>query len=61
MLLVILKGILIRTLEGHSHWVNTLALNTDYVLRTGAYDHTGKEYSDKKEGTALGLMRFLFN
>lgn len=24
-----------RTLEGHAHWVNTLALNVDYVLRTG--------------------------
>ncbi|XP_048508800.1 notchless protein homolog 1 [Athalia rosae] len=32
-----LDGILCRTLEGHAHWVNTLALNTDYVLRTGSY------------------------
>ncbi|KAK9884437.1 hypothetical protein WA026_007284 [Henosepilachna vigintioctopunctata] len=31
-------GILCRTLEGHAHWVNTLALNTDYVLRIGAFD-----------------------
>ncbi|XP_046480875.1 notchless protein homolog 1 [Neodiprion pinetum] len=30
-------GILCRTLEGHAHWVNTLALNTDYVLRTGPF------------------------
>lgn len=22
-------------MEGHAHWVNTLALNVDYVLRTG--------------------------
>ena len=27
-----------RTLEGHGHWVNTLALNSDYIIRTGAYD-----------------------
>ena len=27
-----------RTLEGHGHWVNTLALNSDYVIRTGAFD-----------------------
>ena len=26
-----------RTLEGHAHWVNTLALNVDYVLRTGPF------------------------
>ncbi|QQP38329.1 hypothetical protein FKW44_018876, partial [Caligus rogercresseyi] len=31
-------GVLCRTLQGHGHWVNVLALNTDYVLRTGAYD-----------------------
>jgi len=29
---------LCRTLQGHGHWVNILALNTDYVLRTGAFD-----------------------
>lgn len=28
-------GILCRTLEGHAHWVNTLALSTDYILRIG--------------------------
>jgi WD40 repeat protein len=27
---------LVRTLQGHAHRVNTLALNCDYVLRTGA-------------------------
>lgn len=27
-----------RTLTGHAHWINTLALNVDYVLRIGAYD-----------------------
>lgn len=37
--------------SGHAHWVNTLSLNTDYVLRTGAYDHTGKKYEDPAEGT----------
>ena len=27
-----------RNLDGHGHWVNTLALNSDYVIRTGAID-----------------------
>ncbi|XP_063585282.1 notchless protein homolog 1-like [Penaeus indicus] len=31
-------GVMCRTLQGHGHWVNTLALNTDYALRTGASD-----------------------
>lgn len=34
-------GKLVRTLVGHGHRVNTLALNTDYVMRTGPFDHTG--------------------
>lgn len=33
-----LQGVLCRTLEGHGHWVNQLALNTDYVMRTGPYE-----------------------
>lgn len=31
-------GILCRTLQCHGHWVNVLALNTDYAMRTGAFD-----------------------
>merc|ERR1719510_1837409 len=31
-------GALCRTLQGHGHWVNVLALNTDYVIRTGAFE-----------------------
>uniref|UniRef100_A0AC35TVF6 WD_REPEATS_REGION domain-containing protein n=1 Tax=Rhabditophanes sp. KR3021 TaxID=114890 RepID=A0AC35TVF6_9BILA len=31
-------GVMCRNLTGHAHWVNTLALNTDYALRTGAFD-----------------------
>ena len=28
---------LVRTLTGHAHRINSLALNCDYVLRTGAF------------------------
>jgi hypothetical protein len=28
---------LVRTLTGHAHRINHLALNCDYVLRTGAF------------------------
>ncbi|XP_048757057.1 notchless protein homolog 1-like [Ostrea edulis] len=31
-------GVLCRTLQGHGHWVNILALSTDYVMRTGAFE-----------------------
>lgn len=30
-------GVLCRTFSGHAHWVNYIALNTDYVLRTGPF------------------------
>lgn len=31
-------GKLVRTLKGHGHRINTLALSSDYVCRTGPYD-----------------------
>ncbi|KAJ9599081.1 hypothetical protein L9F63_010418, partial [Diploptera punctata] len=34
-------GVLCRNLQCHGHWVNTLALNTDYVLRTGPFEPVG--------------------
>ena len=40
------QGKLVRSLKGHGHWVNTLALSTEHVLRTGAFDHTGKAPAD---------------
>lgn len=33
------KGTPIRELKGHGHWVNTMALSTDYVIRTAWFDH----------------------
>ena len=34
-------GTLVHTLNAHAHWVNHLALSTDFVLRTGYYDYKG--------------------
>lgn len=31
-------GVLCRVLDKHAHWVNTLALSTDFVMRTGPFD-----------------------
>ncbi|RZC64327.1 hypothetical protein C5167_008017 [Papaver somniferum] len=52
------QGKLIRELKGHAHWVNSLSLNTEYVLRTGAYDHTGKQYSSPEEMKEVALERY---
>ncbi|KAI1074925.1 YVTN repeat-like/Quino protein amine dehydrogenase [Whalleya microplaca] len=35
-----INGTLKHTLVSHAHWVNHLALSTDFVLRTAYYDHT---------------------
>eukprot|EP01097_Dermamoeba_algensis_P010969 TRINITY_DN8338_c0_g1_i1.p1 TRINITY_DN8338_c0_g1~~TRINITY_DN8338_c0_g1_i1.p1 ORF type:complete len:371 (-),score=61.75 TRINITY_DN8338_c0_g1_i1:215-1327(-) len=32
------EGKLVRILDGHGHWINSLALHTDYALRCGPYD-----------------------
>lgn len=52
------QGKLIRELKGHGHWVNSLALSTEYTLRTGAFDHTGKTYSSPKEMKEAALVRY---
>jgi ribosome assembly protein 4 len=43
-------GKLVRTLDGHAHWVNNMSLNTDYAMRTGAWDHKGQGPTEEKEG-----------
>ncbi|XP_068141600.1 protein Notchless [Drosophila tropicalis] len=55
-------GILCRTFTGHAHWVNNLALSTDYVLRTGPFEPV-KKFSkdnslDSEQRQALALKRF---
>lgn len=57
---------LCRTLEGHAHWVNTLALNVDYVLRTGPFQLesiTNKTYNSleyaKKQYESVGEERLV--
>lgn len=36
------QGSCLQTLAAHSHWVNHLALSTDFVIRTSYHDHTGE-------------------
>ena len=44
------QGKQLLTLNQHAHWVTTLTLNTDFVTRTGPFDHTGKKPSSDEEG-----------
>lgn len=56
-------GALCRTLTGHAHWVNNLALNTDYVLRTGPFHpvHDKAKFykqQDRDEMQKMALDRY---
>ncbi|EGO20546.1 hypothetical protein SERLADRAFT_452632 [Serpula lacrymans var. lacrymans S7.9] len=48
----------LHVLKDHAHWVTTLTLNTDFVLRTGPFDHTNKRPSDDAEAQSLALARY---
>ena len=52
------EGKLIRTLKGHGHWVNTLALSSEYALRTGAFNHRGEAPTEPAEAQARALERY---
>lgn len=44
--------------SGHAHWVNFLALNTDLVLRTGAFDHESRKFENKNEAVEYAKKRY---
>jgi ribosome assembly protein 4 len=54
-------GTMCRTYTGHAHWVNNLALNTDYVLRTGPFHPVlDKQKSYKLKDSEWNLFGVLF-
>lgn len=52
------NGKLIKSLVGHAHWINTMALNSDSVLRTGAFDEKEKKFSNAEEAHQYALERY---
>lgn len=52
------NGAPICTLRGHAHWVNYLALSTDLVVRTGAFDHEEKSFATAEEAQSHALKRY---
>ena len=57
--IVLQDGHLEKSLKGHGHWVNTLALSTEAALRTGAFDHTGSAPTEPEEAKAKALQRWV--
>lgn len=47
------KGNFLKGMRNHSHWVNTMSLSTEHVLKRGCFDPENKvivgEHGSKKE------------
>ena len=52
------KGKLVRSLEGHAHWVNTLTLSTEYLLRTGSFEYKSEEINLPEERKKHAAKRY---
>ncbi|QLG70802.1 hypothetical protein HG535_0A07440 [Zygotorulaspora mrakii] len=48
----------INILKSHAHWVNHLSLSTDYALRVGPFDHTGKKPESPEEARNKALENY---
>mmetsp|Transcript_31451 Transcript_31451/g.92222 ORF Transcript_31451/g.92222 Transcript_31451/m.92222 type:complete len:563 (+) Transcript_31451:77-1765(+) len=51
-------GKLVRTLKGHAHRINTLALSCDYVCRTGPYDHRCTKFATDDEAYQAAVQKY---
>ena len=51
-------GSVYRVLKGHGHWVNSLALSADHVIRTGIFDHEDHNFATKEEAQAYSKKRY---
>jgi ribosome assembly protein 4 len=49
---------LVRTLSGHAHRINSLALNCDYLTRTGDFEMGRAPSKNKQEAQELALQRY---
>lgn len=51
-------GKLCKTLKGHGHRVNSLALSCDYVCRTGPFDHTCKQFKSDEASYEAAVQKY---
>eukprot|EP00796_Vickermania_ingenoplastis_P003894 gene3894-2763_t len=51
-------GAPVQSLKGHAHWVNFLALSTDLVMRTGAFDHEEKTFETRLDMQQYAQRRY---
>lgn len=41
------NGVCAKVLKGHAHWINTMTINNDFILRTGCFDFYDEESKSK--------------
>ena len=51
-------GVYCRGLKGHAHWVNSLAVNTAYVTRTGAFEPAEAKHTNVLSKDPKGIVFF---
>jgi ribosome assembly protein 4 len=52
-------GKVVRQLKGHGHWVNTLALSSEYALRTGPFDHKAQKPESDEDAREKARERYM--
>lgn len=54
------NGDCVNVLKGHAHWINTMSINTEHILKTGCYDFETKkiEFSSKREKYEYAVKRY---
>ncbi|KAL0217712.1 hypothetical protein RCL1_008292 [Eukaryota sp. TZLM3-RCL] len=56
------RGILVKSLSAHGHWVNRMALSTDFALKTSYFDHRGNSaIADKSRSELVELAQSKLN
>lgn len=51
-------GRCVRSLKGHAHRINTLALSTDYLCRSGPFTHKGGSFESVEEASLAAKARY---
>ena len=48
---------MVQELKGHAHWINTLTLHNEFVLKSGCNDQKQKSFKSDKERLAYAKER----
>lgn len=52
------NGNCISVLKGHAHWINTMTINTEFILRTGCFDDKVTTFENKQEKYKYAVKRY---